>query len=157
MQRRAGTSAVVVVLAALGLTGCSVPVLGVTGLTVQNGHVSAIVRTCSDITASELHMEPADRQEGRSLMSSWAFDPSSSVRVDLGAKDEFLELVGDDVQALQADLSDGVGGYLRFAAWDIEYLSEGAILASTSSSAFYETVDAEGFEDLVAEVCDDQY
>ena len=88
---------------------------------------------------------------------SWSFEDSSDVTTDLGSLSDFLALVGDKEQGFQASVSDGVGGYVRFSAADIEDLEAGMILASTRTSADNVVVDADGFGELLADVCENPY
>ena len=157
MRPRTVLSAVAAAFAALGLAGCSVPGTGVTGLVVHEGSVHAIVRTCAGVTANEVHMIPAEGQFFLIPHPTWSFEDSSDVAADLGSLKDFLALVGDKQQGFQSTVSDGVGGYIRFDSTDLEGLDEGMILASTRTRADNTVVDAEGFEQLLASVCENPY
>lgn len=144
----------VLVFATACLSGCTVPVVGVTGLTVQDGSVFALVKTCPEVTADEVQMTPADGQFFLTPHPSWRFEATDEVRVELGSIEDFLGQVGDKEQGFQSTVSTGVGGYMRFIASDIESLGEGMILASTQTRSANVVVDGQGFEDLLRAVCE---
>jgi len=137
----------------LSLSGCSVVCEGVTGLMVSNGSVVALVRTCPDVTASDIHLTSLS---GPPALDSpvWTFDASDEVKADLGSVKDFLHLIGDVKQGLQPTVSSGVGGYMVFGASDIGSLKDGMILASTQTKDEHVVVDRQGFKDLLASTCE---
>ena len=152
MRGRTAVSTVIALVAIATLTSCSVPGTGVIGLIKRDGLISAVVRTCDDVTANEVHMIPADGQFFLIPHPSWSFDESNDVTAQLGTVAEFITLVGETEQGLQSTVSDGVGGYMRFRASDIENLDEGKILAGAYDGSAV-VVDSRGLEVLLAEEC----
>lgn len=160
MQKKRWVVVVAVPCAALALSACSVTQTGVTGIARVDDRVVAMVRTCEGTTAHKIDMIPAGGQFVLLPHPSWDFEPGSSVVVDLGAADAFVEGIGDREMRLDTSLSGGFGSGPRFTADDLSALDDGEILTyipddlrdDPQAEAYGALTEAE-FDEVLDSVC----
>jgi hypothetical protein len=139
-------------LVALALSGCSVGIVGETGLTVEDGRVIGLVRICDDYTATELHLTPREGQFFLIPHPTWVFEATSDARIDLGSIEEFLGLIGGREMRLNATNSGGSAGVARFDDEAVLDLEEGEVITRGDRGADVVLSDSE-FEIRFAETC----
>ncbi len=146
---------VAVLVAGLGLAGCSSPLTGMLGIRVVDGEVQSIVEMCPGYTSSRVEMGPRPLWNIFNPLPAWDFAPSRTSVVSMGSVDEIVALVGDGTLWAGASASEGVGGLVRFTAEDITALQPGDILISPKAG--HEPVDQVRFDLALEQLCSNLY
>ena len=140
----------------LTVSGCSVPISGVMGLSLDDERVVATVRMCEGVTTDYIWTRAPSSNPFRGDGPTWRFSPIESGTVDLGPVSVFSELMEDSESIdLLTSASDAAGAYLHLEPSDLEQLalSEGQILAWNSNGelALMDVLDLERQRDELCE------
>lgn len=133
---------------ATALSGC-VPSTGLTGLTVRQGQVVALVRVCY-YTADHLQLGGYEDGERRDL-GFWEMD-GPSADVDLGSLESVVDLVGTAQGNLTALGKEGYIEPVLFRVADLRELPEGSVLVDSWPTR-PAVLTLSQFEDKVAATC----
>jgi len=119
----------------LTVSGCSVPIAGVMGLSVEDDRVVATVRMCEGATSDRLELRDSRIALFGLGRPTWQFDAMESGEVDLGDVEVFLAEFGDESSlSFNASSTIGVGPYLTFTTAELEAISSGGMLVNDVSS-----------------------
>ena len=153
MTRRWILAMLIAVIGTFSVTGCSVALTGMMGISAADDHVIAEIVMCNENTANGIDMLPQQGQFFLLPHPSWRFDSEHLPKFDLGSTADFLELVGDGVKRL--DVSTNNGGVMtpHFEQSTIESLAEGEILVRSEDSRTSATVSRSEFDQLTTAFC----
>lgn len=126
---RLGPVALVAVTVGL-VSGCAATT-GLTGVTVRQGQVVALVRICDPYTASQVELWGLGNDEQPDFRT-WEMS-GSSADVELGSLASIGRLIAQESPRVSAAASGGVAEDVRFTMSQLRELSEGDVLVGTET------------------------
>lgn len=121
----------------------------ITGVTVREGQVVALVRICG-YTSDAVEVWTSEDGDG---LGFWEMS-GSTADVELGNVTAILQLIGSERVSLSGRASDGVAEEVQFTREDLQGLRAGNVLLRGGPAAEPTTLERSEFEALVADKCD---
>lgn len=149
MNLRKVSVATSVAASAILLSGCSV-FSGLTGITVRDGSVVALVRMCGETTSNAVGLWTV---KGNDRLELWETAAESTADVDLGGLATVLQLIGDRRVDVSAMASGGYTWDVTFDDQDLKDLPSGSVLINGSRDEQPEALTRSEFDDLVDDEC----
>lgn len=149
MRKTRSAHAALAAVVAMMVTGCAATT-GMTGLTIRDDQVIALVRICEPYTSPQVEIW-GFRDDSGSDYRTWAMS-GSVADVDLGGLASIALLIGSESAFLGGVPSGGVSTQVEFTINDLRDLREGDVLADGGlGSPTVQTLDE--FEDEVDQLC----
>lgn len=139
--------------ALLFLSGCSVPIVGQAGITVEDGQVFGVVKMCrTDETVHSLELTPDPGEWFFIPRPTWDFDETSDARVDLGSINDFVDLIDDRDVMISPKTNGSIVGSVYFDEDTIVGLRDGEIVTQIDREVAI--ISESEFDDIAAAYCD---
>lgn len=133
----------------LALSGCAA-ITGITGVTVRDGQVIALVRICGDYTSDAVELWTSEDSDN---LGFWDVD-GSIADIELGSIDSIVQMIGSDRVSLSGRASDGLAEEVQFKREDLQSLRAGNVLLRGGPTTAPTTLELTAFDALVADKCD---